>query len=268
MPWQIPILAYHSILKNEHDPLPPGWSPPDTVPYPRFLDQLDQLKMDGWRGISPAGLNEQAIRNSRQKCALITFDDGHASDLLAAQALAARGFTATFFVPWSSIGREHFLDLNGVNELSRSGFTIGSHGLSHCRLTDLDPDAIRRELSESKSRLEDLLGRTVADLAVPFGRYDRRVIKAALEVGYSRVMTSDVSRATIGPGRKVFPRVPVKSSTNSADFSMLIEGSAFMVMRQRVSVAVRRRIQTHFGGYQGPSITPRKAITAGKPIGS
>ena len=238
---RIPIVAYHSILEDECARPPEAWSAVDTVAYSSFCAQLDRLQTDGWQTLSAAALRQAGARNFRKRQILLTFDDGHESDLLAAATLAARGFTATFFIPWVNIGRPHFLDRRSVQQLSRDGFGIGSHGLTHCRLDSVSAEHLRQELTESKARLEDLVGLPVIDLAVPFGSYDQHVIEVALRAGYAAIMTSDIKRAAPGSRSRVYPRLPVKSFTTCADFLALICGSAFAVWRWRLTMSLYGR---------------------------
>src|SRR6185437_1616968 len=141
----------------------------------------------------------------------------------------------------------HFLDRQSVKQLSRDGFGIGSHGMTHSRLTAISPDRLRQELEESKARLEDLLGLPITDLAVPFGSYDRRVIEAALDAGYSTIMTSEVRQASFGPKSRVFPRLPVKSFTTHSDFLTLVGGSGFLVFRWRLGINFSSRVRACLG---------------------
>lgn len=244
---RIPILAYHSMLRDEHAQLPQEWSRFDTVLYSSFCAQLDLLKADGWQTLSAGALNEPRLWDAREKQILLTFDDGHDSDLLAAGALAERGLTATFFIPWVHVGRAHFLDPQGVKQLSRAGFGIGSHGMTHNRLTAFSGYCLRKELTESKACLEDLVGRPVTDLAVPFGSYDQRVVDAALDAGYLTIMTSEVRHAAPGPKSRVFPRLPVKSFTTHSDFLTLVGGSDFAVFRWRLTINFSSRVRAGLG---------------------
>jgi peptidoglycan/xylan/chitin deacetylase (PgdA/CDA1 family) len=245
---RIPIVAYHSILQSGPGAcLPEAWSSIDTVAYDSFCAQLDLLSADGWQTLPAPALNEPSVWNLGKRQILLTFDDGHDSDLLAAAALAARGFTATFYIPWVNLGRPNFLDEQGVRRLSRDGFRIGSHGMTHCRLNAVGPDRLRLELTESKLRLEDLVGLPVTDLAIPFGRYDQRVIDAALNAGYSTIMTSDVKRAVLGSRSRVYPRLPVKSCTTFPDFLTLVRGSAFAFWRWRLLRVLYGRVRRYAG---------------------
>lgn len=235
------------MLRDENAQLPHSWHRFDTVLYSSFCAQLDWLKADDWRTLRLDALNKPNAWSVGQRQIMFTFDDGHESDLLAAAALAARGYTATFFIPWIHVGQPHFLDRQSVKQLSRDGFGIGSHGMTHSRLTALSPDRLRQELEESKARLEDLLGLPITDFAIPFGSYDRRVIDAALDAGYLTIMTSDVRRASVGPKSRVFPRLPVKSFTTHSDFLTLVGGSDFTVFRWRLAINFSSRVRAGLG---------------------
>ena len=54
-----------------------------------------------------------------------------------------------------------------VRRIAAAGHELASHGWSHRRLTTLDPDALRRELRDSKALLEDLSGQEVLGFRAP-----------------------------------------------------------------------------------------------------
>ena len=127
----------------------------------------------------------------------LTFDDGNASDLeVALPELRRRGLAATFFVVAGRLGAPGFLDEDGVRELAASGMAVGSHGMRHRPWRRLDPETLGEELVEARRRLEDVVGRPVAEAACPFGAYDRRTLRGLRRAGYERVFTSDRGTAT------------------------------------------------------------------------
>jgi peptidoglycan/xylan/chitin deacetylase (PgdA/CDA1 family) len=74
-----------------------------------------------------------------------------------------------------------------ILEMSRNGIAFGSHTVSHPNLALASTEVIERELRESKTYLERLLGRSVRALAYPFGTpdtYDARVLATARACGY------------------------------------------------------------------------------------
>lgn len=119
----------------------------------------------------------------------VTFDDGFKDTLTAAAPLlAGLNIPMTVFVTAGHVRGAGRLYLNPaeLKELSRlPGVTIGAHGDTHARLVDLGDDALRRQLSNSRRYLEDLLGRPVQALSYPHGAVDRRVRDAAEEAGFT-----------------------------------------------------------------------------------
>jgi peptidoglycan/xylan/chitin deacetylase (PgdA/CDA1 family) len=98
----------------------------------------------------------------------LTFDDGTADHLAVGEELARRDIPAIFFVSADLIGLPDYLDAEGVRRLSALGHRIGSHGLRHERLDQLDATMVDRELGESRRLLESMCGRPV-DLYAPVG---------------------------------------------------------------------------------------------------
>ncbi len=76
------------------------------------------------------------------------------------------------------------MDWNALRRLSERGVEIGSHTLTHPHLPRLDDEGLRRELVESKARIEEELGVPCRFLAYPYGDEDERVRRAAEKAGY------------------------------------------------------------------------------------
>jgi peptidoglycan/xylan/chitin deacetylase (PgdA/CDA1 family) len=123
---------------------------------------------------------------------LLSFDDGFASNLeVARDILEPRGLRALFFVCPGLIDlpaaerraaiaahvfRGHSsaqgLDLIGwpdLAALAAAGHEIGCHSLSHDCLAGLNPPELEREVASAKARMAEMLGRTTAWFAFPFG---------------------------------------------------------------------------------------------------
>jgi hypothetical protein len=64
---------------------------------------------------------------------------------------------------------EPMLTWEMVRELRQGGITMGTHTISHPILTQLDDDEARREIVESKRRIEEELGDSVRHFAYPNG---------------------------------------------------------------------------------------------------
>jgi len=142
---------------------------------------------------------------------LVTFDDGNLSDLgLGMPACADRGIAAICFACSGRIGREEYLSAAQLREIAAlPGCSVGSHGRDHLPWRDLDNAALAAEAVESRKVLEDVLARPVTALGLPFGAYDRRVLRAARKAGFRRIYSSDGGPRLFGGG--VIPRLSLRA---------------------------------------------------------
>ena len=126
----------------------------------------------------------------------ITFDDGNSSDVeVALPRLVERGLTAEFFLLAGVLGERGRVDHAGVHALRDAGMAIGSHGWSHRDWRRMDDVQARQELDDAHSVLGELTGRPVSRVAIPFGSYDRHVLRRLRAAGVTRAYTSDGGRA-------------------------------------------------------------------------
>lgn len=128
---------------------------------------------------------------------VVTFDDGNRSDVeLGLPRLLERGLTARFYVCAGLLGEPGRLDEADVRELRDAGMVIGSHGWSHRDWRTLDWGAhgaadVAAEMVRARQRLEKVIEAPVTEVAVPFGSYDRHVLRALRRTGVTQVYTSD-----------------------------------------------------------------------------
>ncbi|HVH89021.1 MAG TPA: polysaccharide deacetylase family protein [Terriglobales bacterium] len=117
-----------------------------------------------------------------------SWDDGHPLDLRIAEMLADRGMTGTFFVPlWNP--RHSRLSAGDLQSLSAGGFEIGSHGMLHRNLLAIPRAELRWEIADSKSELEQLIGRRVSLFCYPIGGYNPEIVSEVERAGYDGART-------------------------------------------------------------------------------
>ena len=146
----------------------------------------------------------------------ITFDDGNASDaVIALPELAKRGLKATFFICASRIGAVHYLDRIALADLVAAGMEIGTHGMDHRDWARLDETTLNIEVSEARQRVEEVCGMAVTKAAIPFGSYNRRVLKRLRRERFEMIYTSDNTFARSGAWLR--PRVTVDNTWLKAD---------------------------------------------------
>ena len=146
-----------------------------------------------------------------------TFDDGNLSDFdIAAPHLADRGLTAVFFVLADRIDTAGSLEADQIRQLAGAGFGIGSHGAAHVNWRRLDKDGLRRELIEAPLRIADCASQPVTEAGIPFGSYDRGVLREIRTAGFEAAYCSDP-----GPWRDGDDPIPRTSPTRDMTREML-----------------------------------------------
>ncbi|MGA8046775.1 MAG: polysaccharide deacetylase family protein [Dermatophilaceae bacterium] len=188
-----------------------------------------------WPGIADA-LADASLTGSSVE---VTFDDGNASDVVdALPALLERGLTATFNICAGRIGRPGYLDEQALLHVREAGMTIGSHGWDHVDLRTLPRAELVHETRDSRDRIAEACEGPVTAFAVPFGSYDRRVLRHLRS--YSTVYTSD---ATSTRGRPwLVPRWTYVRGWTPATVSHLVHEGELPRhrLRQRTAMVVKR----------------------------
>lgn len=190
------VLMYHSV---ERDVRTTSW--PWSLPLCVFNDHLDLLRDHGWSTRTIEELISNPPEELPSKTAVLTFDDGFENNLDALDALVARGMRATWFIVtgaigktphWEDSGRPHGKILSAKNlcEMNAAGMEIGSHTISHRRLTQLSETEIAKEVSESKNDLQQILGQKVKSFAYPYGAWSDESEAAIRKAGYSGACTT------------------------------------------------------------------------------
>jgi len=143
----------------------------------------------GYQSMAPTaqwyGQTFTGLPHSSRQIAL-TYDDGpndpHTLRLL--EVLARHGVRATFFL----IGRYVQQHPEIVHEIIQAGHVVGNHTSTHPLLTFKNEIAIRQELSECRSALQDAIGEHSSLFRPPFGGRRPAVLRIARELGMSPVM--------------------------------------------------------------------------------
>ena len=119
-----------------------------------------------------------------QTVVTITFDDGRASNAIAAQMLTAHGLRGTFFLNSGNIGKPGYLTLPEVDAVAISGHEIAGHTVTHPDLDTLTGDEIQRQICDDRSTLLDW-GFPVRNFAYPFGYAPPEMEQVVRNCGYN-----------------------------------------------------------------------------------
>jgi peptidoglycan/xylan/chitin deacetylase (PgdA/CDA1 family) len=219
------VLMYHAVFRLSYDPNKVCVSPE------RFESQMLYLKRRGLRGVSVGELFRAMEAGNARGLVGLTFDDGYANFLQNAVPVLERfGFTATVFVVGGMLGKENswdreprmkLLDAAGVREASDRGMEIGSHGMSHVRLSRLDAELLEEEVAGGQRILREVLGRDVEGFCYPYGDLDWPTIHAVRRAGHSYACAY---KTQIEQGRYDIPRVYVGERDGALRFALKLIG--------------------------------------------
>ena len=97
-----------------------------------------------------------------------SWDDGYPADMKIVDLLDRHGLTGTFFVPVKNSEGRPVLDKTDLRELG-GRFEIGSHTLTHTRLSGIENERIDEEIRGGRMGLEEILGHSVDGFCYPGG---------------------------------------------------------------------------------------------------
>ena len=197
----VPILMYHKIGPRPRRVRLRGlYLRRDT-----FVRQLDELHQAGFTTCPPAQANVRAsVQGAPDRRVVLSFDDGFRNVFEnALEPLAQKHFHAIQFLVSDCIGQhnewdlrdgeapEPLMDAAQVREWLRAGHRIGSHSLTHPRLTRLSLRDAQEEILGSRKKLEDTFGVAVEDFCYPYGDWNQAVRDLVMEAGYRTACTTE-----------------------------------------------------------------------------
>ena len=166
---------------------------------------------------------------------VLTFDDADISFLkYAMPILDELGFPSIVFAVAGQLGQYSkwpkdprnsipLMNSQQLRSLSACGVEIGSHSVSHRKLTELTEVQALSEICDSKSILEDILGSSVSSFAYPHGCYDAKVMSLVTEAGYVDAYTTDGNRSFSDcEDRFCIPRKYITYHHDLNDFARLV----------------------------------------------
>lgn len=201
-----------------------------------FHNQISSLSRQGFFGLNVSEcLN---FSNHPEKQVVITFDDGCETDLIAAAPILKEyNFNATFYVVAGFLGKPGYLSERQLQELSNLGFEIGSHSMTHRYLSDLiEKEDLDFEISQSKTHLEQIIGKSVDHFSCPGGRWSKLAAQIAEESGYISMATSQIGTINSKSSRYSLARIPIMRSTTMESFDHICKGKGIVLRQARETV--------------------------------
>lgn len=192
-----PILMYHKVARPRRDARLKGL----YISRELFQRQMQQLRAAQFTSLPP-GAPATRIDDAHARAITISFDDGFVNTLEnALPALREFRFTGIQFLVADSLGKNNSWDVAAgdcseplmgvaqVKEWLAGGQQIGSHTLSHPRLSQIPLADARREIFDSKKKLEDTFGVSIEHFCYPYGDFNAAVRELVGEAGYQTACT-------------------------------------------------------------------------------
>ena len=198
------VLNYHQINDKDKNAL--------TVTVKDFEDQMQYLSENGFTTITPKEMTEAFKNNEKlpQKSVIIAFDDGYQDNYDNAYPILKKyGFSATVFVITGFVGKSGYLTWDEIREMQEGGVTFASHTVSHKSMTDLTDNELKKELVDSKAKLEEELKSHVEFMAYPTGTYNLHIAQIVKDAGYKAAFTIKYGNVDKASNIYALERVPI-----------------------------------------------------------
>jgi peptidoglycan/xylan/chitin deacetylase (PgdA/CDA1 family) len=220
----IPVLLYHSVASSPAPEIA-GY----CVSEQDFSAQIAAVAQSGREAVS---LTELAARLAGSNAAgtsnlvCVTFDDGWRDNIAAAETLDAAGVPATVYVTSGYVGSEHMVSESELRELADApGIEIGAHSVTHPHLDEISAAAARSEIADSKSAIEQMIGRAIESFAYPHGAYDRIVREAVIEAGFTSAAAVKNALSHPADDRFAIARWTITDKTDASELAAILDGT-------------------------------------------
>jgi peptidoglycan/xylan/chitin deacetylase (PgdA/CDA1 family) len=230
---------YHSI-SNEDDRRIHPYYKTNTKPEV-FADHMAFLHKNYYQVISISDAVKYLVADGthKKKYAVITFDDGYHDFYESAfPVLKKFNFPATVFLPTRFID-ERRLKFNGreclnwdeIRKLSSQDIIFGSHTVSHPKLIFLKEEGLEHELSQSKTNIEDNIGKSIESFSYPyaFPERNRKFVKSLrnilIKCGYATGVSTSIGTETKKADQLFLKRIPLNSDDDDHFLKAKLEGA-------------------------------------------
>ncbi len=219
-PTPIPVLMYHrvsdAVIKTRHRTF---------VTKENFEKHLSFFKRRGLTAITfkdylAFSTGEKPSSTFPKKPFIITFDDGFLDNFRNMLPLTEKyGFKGVLFLLGDFSADGNFWDVGEDVEVNRlmtkeqkqafvnQGWEIGAHTMTHPRLTQLNMEQARQEITTSRECIEQELKTEVISFAYPFGNYDDSIKDLVRQAGFDFGIATDKGGYTIEDDRLAVFRV-------------------------------------------------------------
>lgn len=222
------VLLYHAVGAG-----------PDACPTDCFAEQVEWLA----KNTQVLPLEDLlAGRGDGPLQVAVTFDDGYASVARVAAPIMTRHkipgtvYLTAACIAWHEADRrdsdpalghlmgESFMLWSEAQALHAAGWQIGSHGLDHVDMTQLNAAELRHQLEGARALIKQELGAPCPAFAYPWGRNVAVTRAAVAAAGYSHAAGTIHGPVGAEAPRLAFPRIDVRREYTPRDLASMVRG--------------------------------------------
>jgi peptidoglycan/xylan/chitin deacetylase (PgdA/CDA1 family)/glycosyltransferase involved in cell wall biosynthesis len=230
---EIPILAYHRVVESPSEAGKHGI----YVIRENFDLQMRYLKKKKFTTLTFKDYLKLTEEQKKYgKYVILTFDDGYEDNYrLAFPILRKYGFKATIFLvadkktnEWdraqSSEPEVRLLSKEEILEMKKYEIEFGSHTLTHPDLTKIPLEAAKKEIFESKKKIEEIIQDKVITFAYPYGKLNQNLKEIVKQAGYKFGIATDSGSAAIDEDWFEIRRTILFPKTGKRSFKRKVSG--------------------------------------------
>lgn len=118
-----------------------------------------------------------------------SWDDGHPLDQRVAELLTKYDLSGTFYIPFEN--SRTVMTSSAIRSLA-DRFEVGAHTVHHVDLTEVSSEIAEAEIFQSKSKLEDLTGRSCEAFCFPKGHFGANHVRMVQRAGFRCARTVEL----------------------------------------------------------------------------
>ena len=236
------IFIYHDVSDPSESHYWEGYSTKREV----FQKQIDSLSsLVEWVTLEELLAGDS---DSQKHRAALTFDDGFSSVYHSVRPfLGSRSIPFSVFVNKSAMvndelnngpneslirgsnGKRLFMNEGEVQQLRRSGVTVGSHTSSHLSLSNCSDSQLESEIRSNKDYLDSLLSQETTHISLPYGKkrhYNGKVLDTCRRAGHQFIYSSNPVPYQGNSEESLIPRIGL-TNESPKDVLYLINRTRF-----------------------------------------
>jgi len=213
--YQIPILMYHYI-RDFNDPNDQTGTNLSVSPK-RFDEQLIWLEQNNYQTVSMDYIEKPYELSDGKKPIVITFDDGYRDAYTDAYPILKKhNMTGTFYLIYnfSQKNDANYLTWDMAKNMAENNMQLGSHTLSHPNLIQVSTTNLKKEIEESKQKIQEQTGVNINHFCYPSGKYNNDVITTLKSADYKTAVTTKSGITNQDSALFELPRIRMTNSTN------------------------------------------------------